>query len=93
MLLSAQTILITFIPDFQRNIHIGPFAFNIVGIQDFRILSFQYTAFATCFAIVEAFPGIKNIIPPFFLSGLINFRWYHLSIKVKSKMHQATKIG
>lgn len=60
MYLFVQTVPITFIPDFQRNIHIFPYAFNIVSVEDFRILSFQDTALATRFTIVQTFPGFEQ---------------------------------
>ena len=58
--------LITFVPYLQRNIDIAAPAFDVVGIQDFCILPFQNTAFATHFTVVQAFPGIDYICLPFF---------------------------
>nr|DAK76443.1 MAG TPA: hypothetical protein [Caudoviricetes sp.] len=35
-----QKNLITLVPELQRHVHIATLAFNVVGIQSFRILTF-----------------------------------------------------
>lgn len=63
---------ITLVPELQRHIHIATLAFNVVGIQSFRILTFQDAALAARLAIVQALPGIEHIRPASFLGRLFN---------------------
>ena len=65
------------VPDFQSDIHVPPLAFDVVGIERFRIPSFQDTAFATRLTIVQTFPGIEHIGLPLFLGGVIYLWWLH----------------
>ena len=64
--------LITLVPELQCHVHVATLAFNVVGIQSFRILTFQDAALAARFTIVQALPGIEHIRPASFLGGLFS---------------------
>jgi hypothetical protein len=72
------------VPNLQCNIHIAPLAFDVVGIERFRIPTFQDTALATSLAIVQAFPSIKHIGLSFFFSGVIYLRRLHGFFKLNN---------
>ena len=65
------------IPNLEGNVHIAPLAFDVVGIQRFRISTFQDSALATSLAIVQAFPGFEDISLSFFAGGVIYLRRLH----------------
>lgn len=50
----------------QCYVDVGTFAVDVVGIECFGVAPAQYAAFATGFAVVDAFPGFKHIGAPFF---------------------------
>ena len=70
------------IPNLQSNIHITSLTFDVICIEHFRIPTFQDTALATRFAIVQAFPGFEYIGESFFWDGIIylwrNHRFYKI---------------
>lgn len=65
------------VPEFQRHIHVAAFTFNVVGIQSFRILTFQDAALAARLAVVQALPGFNDVRPSGFPGGLFYKRWSH----------------
>ena len=81
-LLSYRTV-----PNLQGDIHITPFALDIVGIEYFCIPTFQDAALATSLAIVKTSPGFKNIGLSFFFGGIIYLWWLHSYILLVSYYH------
>lgn len=65
-------ILITLVPELECHVHVATLAFNVVGIQSFRILTFQDAALAARLAIVQALPSFNHIRPASFLGRLFN---------------------
>ena len=65
------------VPYLQGNVHITPLAFDVVGIQCFRIPTFQDAALATSLAIVQAFPSFDDVGLSFFAGGVIYLRRLH----------------
>ena len=65
------------VPNLEGNVHITPLAFDVVGIQRFRIPTFQDAALATSLTIVQAFPGLEDISSSFFAGGVVNLRRLH----------------
>ena len=59
------------VPNLHGDIHITPLAFDVVGIECFRIATFQDATLAASLAIVLAFPGFEDIGQPFFFGGVI----------------------
>ena len=71
------------VPYLEGNVHIAPLAFDVVGIQRFRIPTFQDTALATSLAIVQAFPGLDDISLSFFAGGVFYLGWLHHVLPIK----------
>ena len=71
------------VPYLEGNVHIAPLAFDVVGIQRFRIPTLQDTALATRLTIVQAFPGLDDISLSFFAGGVIYLRRLHHVLPIK----------
>ena len=67
----------TFIPELQSNIHVASKSFDVVGIQYFRIPTFQDATLSTSLTIVQAFPGFYDVGSSFFFGRLIYLRRLH----------------
>jgi len=71
------------VPNLQRNIHIRPLAFDVVGIEHFGIPTFQDAALATRLAVVQAFPGFQDIGQSLFSGGVVYLRGLHGFFKLR----------
>ena len=65
------------VPYLEGNVHITPLAFDVVGIQRFRIPTFQDAALATSLTIMQAFPSFDDVGLSFFFGGVIYLWWLH----------------
>jgi hypothetical protein len=72
------------IPYIEGNVHIAAFAFDVAGIEGFRVTALEDMALATNLAIMQAFPCIKDIGLTLFLGGVVNLRRLHKLYKLKT---------
>ncbi len=77
-----MNLLVSVISYFQCDIHITPYAFDVIGIEGFCIPSFQDTAFAAFVAIVQAFPCFAHIGSAFLFGGVFYLWWLHCYSKI-----------
>ena len=65
------------VPNLHSDVDVTTPSLNVVGIERFRIPAFQDEALTTRLAIMQAFPGIEDVGPPFFWGGAFYLRWLH----------------
>ena len=61
--------ILSLVSDFHCDVDIGAFAIDIVGIERFFASAFKNLAFATAFAVMEAFPLCEYIGSALFRCG------------------------
>ena len=62
----AMHSLSSIVSDFQRDVHIRPLAFYIVGIELLLATASEDVAFAAQPTVMQAFPFVQNVVQAFF---------------------------